>query len=256
MLKGIKCNKKNDNISFKDCLECAKSLDNPCGITYEIINGIISQIVGNEHTPDMINTTAIEPSGCVRKEFLQRTNDFYSSLTDLYFMFRGTIAHKIFEEYAHPNAIIEKGYVRTVAGIKVTGKPDLILPKEGILKDWKTTSSIFYIDKNSQAYENHIEQLNIYRWILAKPDGEEPIDIKKMQIVYLTMKEFRQIEVPILDNKWVEMAVTSQASKLSHAMTTGEVPEVPNDYPNYKLCKNYCPVKDKCSECWKMGQKR
>lgn len=248
MLKGINC-PFNGKVLLKDCLTCALKHENKCEVPSEIVKGILSFL--QEDRGDMISPSAI--TGCMRKVFLQRTNDYYDSLDQLYWAFRGQLAHGLAERYQEEGAVVEKRFYRTLAnGITISGKPDAVYPAWALLRDWKTSRAIPKYDK---PYDNHNIQTNIYRYILAKPDKEEPIRVDNIKITYMTMDSTKTLHAQLMPEAEVEELLLSSSEMLKDAFDNGVIPPVPKEYPNYGLCK-FCPseIKELCSQVYRMGR--
>ncbi len=249
-LIGIHCPYKRKDILMDDCLACARTMENPCHYPAEVVDGI-KFFHETEARKGLISATAI--LDCVRATYLERTNDYFDTLDHLYWAFRGQLGHMLCEKFQQEGAIVEKRFYRTEAGVKMSGKMDVIYPKQGIIRDFKTTKAV---PKKDTPYSNHILQTNIYRWILKKPDADLPIEITKLLITYFDMKDTKTIEAPILDDSEIEKSMLSNGSLLSNAFNTGEIPDVHTDYPTHWKCSGYCAVAKECNSIWKMGQKK
>lgn len=235
-------------VPLSECVEYAKKNLESC--TPEIVRGIVS--FAQEDRKDTINVTSL--LGCIRGAFLERTNDYSAKLESLFWAFRGQLGHILAEKYKLDNTIVEKRYYRTFESICITGKPDVIYPDLGIIRDFKTCK---VVPKYEKAYQNHPPQLNAYRWILAKPDEETAIEINKFYITYMDMAREKVISLDPWDMEETEKYIVPKACLLNHALKTKEIPAVPDEYPNYWKCSNYCPeeIKAICSKIWRMGQK-
>jgi len=248
-LIGIHCPYKRKDISMQDCLECARTQQNPCGYPAEVVEGI-KFFNESENRKDMVSATAI--LGCMRSIYLGQTNDYYAPLDSLYWSFRGQLGHLLCEKFKQGGAITEKRFRRTVGKIKISGKMDVIYPDLKLIRDFKTTKAV---PRKDTPYENHILQTNIYKWILAKPDNEEPIEIDKLKVTYFDMKETKTVDCPLMEEAEIEKKVLANGAILQNAFDTGEIPEVKEDYPTDWQCNGYCPVAGMCSKIWKAGQK-
>ena len=95
MNKGFICERTREKIPFDECLNCASTRVNrklDCPFDEATISGMIYHHVNKKD----ISVTMI--SGCHRAVFIQRHNDYYVYPSQLYWAFRGQIAHKIMEE--------------------------------------------------------------------------------------------------------------------------------------------------------------
>ena len=86
-------------------------------------------------------------------------------VADQIYALLGTSVHYILDMYAqnHPKAIAEKRLYTSVAGWKVSGKPDLI--EDGVLSDYKVTSVWSVMDGVKVEWE---QQLNLYAALALK----------------------------------------------------------------------------------------
>lgn len=249
-LVGIQCTHKRKNVSLDECLACAQTQKNPCKYAAEVVEGIKFFAESEaEKRKGMVSATSI--LGCVRNTFLCQTNDYYSPLDSLYWAFRGQIFHLLCEKFKQEGTTTEKRFYRTVGKLKISGKMDTIYPATKLLRDWKTTKMV---PRRDIPYGNHVEQCNIYRWILAKPDNTEPVPIEKILVTYFDMNCTKTLECPIMDLDEVEKKILINGSLLQHAFETGEVPDVVEQYPTFWQCSKYCGVAKQCSKIWKMGQ--
>jgi len=236
---GFKCINTDENVSFDDCLKCALTYENNCHFPAEIINGIIQE---STDTREGISVTKL--LGCPRSTYLVEHNDVYVSLDNLYWLFRGTLTHAIMEKYKlDPDAITEKRFKRKIKGLTITGKPDIIVPKAGLIRDWKTTKEVPYY---SRAYPNHEQQLNLYRWLINKK-----YKIDKLEVVYMDMS---RVKICSVKKVWklsdCEDFITKRASVLAEALKSNIPPPVPGEFPLYWQCRDYCACRDICAKLW------
>jgi len=213
----------------------------------EIVAGMVAF---NSEEREAITVTSL--LDCPRALFLSRLNDYYENYSHLFWSFRGQLGHILAEKFAKKGAIVEKRYYRTIAGITISGKPDTIYPKEGMIRDFKTTNAL---PKYGKPWKNHPPQLNAYRYLLAKPDNDEPIEINQLLVTYFTMKDTVTVEAPLEDLDKVEATLLAKASILKYAFDNKQIPDVPEEYPTYWKCNGYCPMAKECAKIWKMGQK-
>jgi hypothetical protein len=247
MLIGINCPFLG-KVSLEECLACATRHENKCETPSEVIRGILAV---QEERGTMISPSAL--TGCIRKSFLKNTNDYYDSLDQLYWSFRGQLAHSLLEKYQEEGAVVEKRLTRTLAnGITISGKPDAYYPKLNLLRDWKTSRAV---PKYNKPYDNHNLQVNMYRYILAKPDNEAPVPIDEIKVTYLSMDATKTVPAMLMSDRELEDILLNGSEMLKDAFDNGVVPVVPKEYPNYPLCK-YCPseIREKCSEVFRMGR--
>ena len=244
MVIGFICEKTGEKMGFEDCLECAKTRLNrrlDCRFDEATIAGMIRY---NYNPKNNISVTMI--SGCHRAIFIGRHSESYVRPSQLYWAFRGQIAHKIMEEtHLHDDAVTEQRFAKEWEGIEITGKPDLIIPSQKVLKDYKTSKSVpSYLNKEGtiNAYDGHRVQLNLYRWLA-------PHEIDEMEIVYFSMQETLICPVEIWPKKpkgKTDMTVDRYFEKklipLKMALDSDTMPP----YRRNWTCNGYCDVSEIC----------
>jgi len=244
MVKGFICEKTGENMAFEDCLECARTrLNRKLGCPFD--EATIAGMIFHQKVRDDISVTMI--SGCHRGTFLGRHNDTYVYPSGLYWAFRGQIAHKIMEEVdLHEDEVKEKRFVKEWDGIEISGTPDLIIPNQKVLKDYKTTKTVpSYRSKTTgqiSAWENHRVQLNLYQWLV-------PYEIDTMEVVYFSMEETLICPVDIWPKepkKKSEMSVDRYLEEnlvpLKMALDSDTMPP----YRPHWSCNDYCGVSELC----------
>lgn len=244
MLKGFTCEKTGEDIPFNECLECAKSRVNRrllCPFDEATIAGMIRH---TRHKTDISVTTL---SACPRSVFIDRHTEGYSYPSSMYWAFRGQIAHKIMEEgCVHSDGVMEKRFEKEWRdGMKISGTPDLIIPSQRVLKDFKTTKAVpSYVNKDGMilAYENHRVQVNLYRWLV-------PYEIEEMEIVYFSMEETLICPVEI----WPDEAKRKTDMTVDRYMEEHLVPlkmaldsETMPPYAKTWACDEYCGSAETC----------
>ncbi len=243
MVVGFICEKTGERLPIEACLKCARTRLNrklDCPFDEATIAGMI---LGEKLRTD-ISVTMI--TGCHRAVFINRFYETYVPPSQLYWAFRGQIAHKILEEAnLHPDAVKEKGFTKAWDGIKVTGHPDLIIPSQKVLKDYKTAKTVpSYLNKDGVigAYENHRTQLNLYWWLV-------PYDIAEMEVVYFSMEETLISPVDI----WPEESTRKSEMTVRRVFEENLVPlkmaldsETLPPYRRNWSCDGYCSVSEIC----------
>jgi len=236
---GFRCIKSNKNVSFEECMACALTYENKCHFTADILKGIITEVT---ETRESISITKL--IGCPRSTYLVNRNDVYVSPEKLYWAFRGTLAHAIIEKYmADPDAVVEKHFKRVLNGIKITGKPDIIIPKHELMRDYKTTKEVPFFNK---VYLNHEIQLNLYRWLVRKE-----YKVERLEVVYMDMKRSKVIPVK---NIWklsdCEDYIKKHSSVLAEAYEKNIPPDVPGEFPLYWQCRDFCEGRTICAKLY------
>ena len=244
MIKGFRCEKTGEKMAFEDCLECARTRLNrklACPFDEATIAGMIL------HQQNRTGISVTMLSGCHRGTFIGRHNDAYVYPSGLYWAFRGQIAHKIMEEVnLHKDEVKEKRFVKEWDGIEISGTPDLIIPSQRVLKDYKSSKSVpSYRSKTTgriYAWENHRVQLNLYRWLV-------PYEINTMEVVYFSMEE--TIICPV--GTWPEEAKKKSEMTADRYMEENLVPlkmaldsDTMPPYRQYWSCDDYCDVSEIC----------
>lgn len=226
-------------VSFEDCLECARSGENPCDFTPEMLKAMVDG--GNRGTE--IHATSLNT--CLRQTALQLRIPFWAKPSDYWLILMGRLVHKGLEHWREPNSIIERVFTRVVAGLKIVGQPDAIYPKLKLIRDWKKPKSF-----PRQAKLWHEQQLNIYRWLLA-PE----IEVDKLEVVYFG-GEPRRFAVPTWPMAQTDAWIKERASVLAPALRPDNGPDhlPPAEggiTPGFCLM---CPVRGACADAMKKGK--
>lgn len=150
----------------------------------------------NVHKGDMLSVTSLPR--CKRKFKLMRTEDYHEEPRKLYDSTRGSLIHGFLECPDLENVQTEKRLYKTVTTEKgtfqISGQMDFFDMGRRKLEDYKTMADKgLYIIYNYGAKQDHILQLNVYRWLmqggrLGGPSGEQVNwDVDEIQIHYLLM---------------------------------------------------------------------
>lgn len=201
-------------------------------------------MIFNQKRKDEITVTKL--SGCPRSVFIDRHFDHYAYPSNCFWAFRGSVFHLLLEQaQIHPDAIKEQRFERAWEGITISGTPDLIIPSQKTIKDWKTTKSVpSYRNKDGiiNAYENHRTQLNLYRWLV-------PHKISELEVVYFSMEETLICPVEIWPDKpqkradiTVNRYFEERLIPLKMALNSGTMPA----YSPTWSCNGYCSVSEIC----------
>lgn len=233
-LKGFVCSETKNlsedkrEISFEDCIACAETTENACNFTAALLR-ILSQL-GEKHE---ITVTSI--LGCLRNTYLSRKHDYFAEPGELYWLYRGRLAHKVLEDAVDSDTqITETEFKRKIDDIEIYGTPDIILPKKRLIRDYKTCAEVPKY-RQDKPYSNHIQQLNIYAWVVSGQDkgrknGKEVIfdnplpEIKRLQVTYLDMKNVKTTDAPLYKKEKVEEFLRLRAPVLKEALDNGIVP--------------------------------
>ena len=236
MLKGFRCPYGQGDISFADCLEHARTDPPECGFVQPILAGIVNNIRG-----EMSEITVTQLLNCLRKIVLDQRHDHYVEPQQLYYAFRGQMFHQIAAGIPLDDCVVEERFRRDVAGITISGQPDLIVPRLRKLYDFKTTKRV---PRKGQVYANHGLQVNIYRWLVQPL---YPID--DLEIVYMDMSEVRRSAVPVMDIHKLMGWLIPRVKKLKDGLEEGRLPQRVGPDGLWQ-CNGYCSFTERC---WPRG---
>jgi CRISPR/Cas system-associated exonuclease Cas4 (RecB family) len=235
-IKGFACPYGQGDVRFELCLEHSRSDPPECGFTYPILAGIVGNLRG-----EMKEVTVTQVLNCVRKPALERRHDVYLDPRQLYYAFRGQMFHQIAAGVEMKDCVVEQRFKRVVAGVTLSGQPDLIVPDLRKLYDFKTARRI---PKDGKPYAAHGLQVNIYRW-LTLPHCE----IDQLEIVYLDMSNVLRVPVDVMSVHKVLSWLVPRVKKLRAALDSGPLP--PRVGPDgLWQCNGYCSFTD---SCWPKG---
>jgi len=236
MIVGFDCVHRG-MVSFESCLRCAATHDNPCPFDAAILRAMIA---GMRQRVEGIRVTHL--TGCLRRPVLEARHEYHDRPQNCYYAFRGRMIHRILESAQLSGAVTERRFRRTVEGVTISGQPDVIFPRARLLRDYKTIRRIGSWLREPKAA--HVEQVNIYAWLLAK---HFPID--RAEILYLDMSGTRRFAVPLRPPDEVEGMVAARAWLLREALCGGQLP--PRlEHERLYLCDGYCPF---TATCWPEG---
>jgi len=221
----VACPYGQGTVSVETCL--AHSLTDPLECPYPY--SILAAMYGGEPR-DTITVTKVV--GCLRKAVLMEWEPVAIPPDDLYYAFRGQMFHAIAAAANMPGAIAEQRLYKEIDGVRLSGQPDLIVPQQKKIIDFKTTRRV-----PREPYSHHVQQVNLYRLLY---DGE----IAQLEIVYLDMSRVARMSVPLLDlDDWLHPRLHA----LRDALDGGPLPPVLTDEEETWQCR-YCPVATLCQE--------
>ncbi|MDI6813923.1 MAG: hypothetical protein QMC90_01920 [Dehalococcoidales bacterium] len=233
MIVGFECQYKG-KVSFEDCFKCALSQRQPCQFSYPILSGMMRS---EQEEVEGIRVTSL--LNCLRKVVLERRHEIYVPPDQLYWSFRGRLAHAIVEYAQAEDAVVEERFTREIEGTPITGKPDVIYPKQALLVDYKTTAMVPKLGP----YDHHIRQLNIYRWLV-----QDHYRVSRLEMVYLDMKGTKRYPVATMPLKQVEEFIVPRVRMLRAALDGGDLPpQVEGD--GLWQCWGYCSFSHH-PDCW------
>lgn len=124
MIKGFRCVDGNGDLPFEDCLSCAASHTNDCQFDYPILAAM------QRNLRDEAGISVSSLLNCLRKVVLEVRNDVYLDPTQLYYAFRGQLFHAVIAQAQADGAVCEEKFERVIAGITLSGHPDVIYPTQ------------------------------------------------------------------------------------------------------------------------------
>jgi CRISPR/Cas system-associated exonuclease Cas4 (RecB family) len=199
MIKGFRCC-CGDSVPFAECLERSRTHPDDCPFVYPILQGMVNGIRGEV---EGISVTSM--LNCLRKVVLEKRHDVYIDPKQLFYAFRGQMFHAIAELAQPDGCITEQRFARQIAGLTISGQPDLIWPAHRLLIDFKTTRRV----PQKEVYPHHALQVNIYRWLV------EPLyPVDTLEIVYMDM-----------ERRKVTATLVARARILKAALDGGPLPE-------------------------------
>lgn len=130
------------------------------GWTFELLSALLAE---QQDRGKRISTTLLTTK-CLRSEVLSRLNDYTDDPRKLWASFRGTMFHGRLERHAHSDSIAEARYWVTLPnGDELSGSPDLVNVRLGILDDYKTNKEN---PKYGKPWPGHVKQVQINRWLV------------------------------------------------------------------------------------------
>jgi len=146
-------------VTLGACLDCAHTRENDCHFTYELLSSMYATV---QDRGSRISTTTLTAK-CMRSEFLKRTEEYAEKPESIWASFRGTMYHGQLEKFAAPGSIEEARYGLITEHGPLTGSPDLLDVRMGILYDYKVTKEV---PRFNYPWDDHISQMNINRWLV------------------------------------------------------------------------------------------
>jgi hypothetical protein len=159
-------NNEDFPVKINDCLDCAHTRENSCHFTYELLSSMFAQ---QQDRGVRISTTTLTAK-CIRSEYFKRLEDYAEKPEKLWAAFRGTMYHGQLEQHAAPGSIEEARYHAETDYGHLSGSPDLVDIRMGVLYDYKVTKEV---PKFSYPWEDHVAQLNVNRWLVDNADWVE-----------------------------------------------------------------------------------
>ena len=283
---------KGERFSFEECLACAKNRGpRRCHNAYEVINAIA---LNAEERRDAGMSTTMLTNVCPRRVILEQEHEYGEHPSGVYARVRGTSTHLLFEHYGGglEPLIAEVRFrkrvlVRTPQGdawVWVTGKTDKCLIEDwdgkdqgllpnldacsGFIIDNKSSGDIdgdFKASKHGKPQDDHVEQVNIYAWLLWGGEAMQDYDPAKLLgvrlnkgqtvhvkitgggVQYMDNNLQRKIAVPIWPIEETEALIVERLTPHVHYQQTGELPPILTNVwgDRHAFCKN-CVVREFC----------
>ena len=231
MILGFRCPEGKGNVSFRECLRCAASQKQPCQYDYPILSAM--QVNLNHNKGISVSSLL----NCLRKVVLEAREDIYLDPSQLYFAFRGQLFHSVIAQAQKQDAVVEQRFERFLAGITLTGHPDVVYPRHRKLVDYKSTRRV---PREDEPYASHALQVNLYRYLV------EPVyRIDDLEIVYFDMSEVKRVKVKPMDNRVLVAWLIPRIEKLKTGLQGGPLPERA-DSEGVWQCNGYCPFSELC----------
>lgn len=261
-LVGVRCDDpkhKSETYSFDECLACSlaggpRRCNNPYQIIYAMTRNKI------ERKDAGISATML--LDCPRRVILQQEHDYVEAPSAYWPRLRGTLAHLLVEQYSDglEPKIAEIRFKKTITieglDFEITGKPDMILPDRKLIIDYKSNKDVddqYQPMVKGKAKTEHVEQVNIYRWLLAggtNMDTGETVDIEidKGEIHYFDLMRWKEpIEVPIWPLDEIDLFLVKRIKPLLEYRLKGQMPPKMTDFfgDRHTWC-SFCPLRDEC----------
>lgn len=261
-LVGILCDDpkfKGEPYDFETCLSCSRSGGpRSCSSPYQLIYAMGQNQI--ERKDAGISATML--LDCSRRVILQQEEDYREHPSAFWPRLRGTLAHLLVEQYSDglEPKIAEVRFRRTITigddNFEITGKPDMILPERKLIIDYKSNKNVddsYSPMIKGQAKQEHVEQINIYRWLIAggvnMDTGEiTEIEIEHGEILYFDLMRWKEpISVPIWPLEQTEEFIRSRIAPIHTYRTTKEMPPKLTDFfgDPHIFC-SFCPLRKQC----------
>lgn len=241
---GIVCPLDNNFHYFDDC---KATHSDPNAFSCNAPRFLLNELSENEHKRKDANISTTVLTGCARAYAIKKSRPWFINPTQGWNMARGTWAHAMFEQGNYgPEFLIEQRLSKSLdingKPVYITGKPDEVNTKDGILIDYKTKHMI----PTSVSFD-HEAQFNVYVWLLqggkivtrGKRKNEiVTVNITRGGIHYVSWQPkipWRRIKVPIWETEEVERWITERVSPITQWEETGILPDC-NRMVQYGTC--------------------
>jgi len=238
MKVGYYCPRKNDKpVKFSNC-PCSK----PC-----LPIPVMRALIDSQQPPVENEWRVSELIGQSTQVILKRRKKYYGNPHSELYMLWGTMMHTLLETYAKDFIAEERKKVRYKHWI-ISGKPDLWIPKEKKLVDYKFANSYVVDELDTNPEHEYIMQLNLYRYLFyPKAKHLEIIVFVRNHTAKMDIFPIVSKEIPIFQDEFISMFLDYRLPDLDIGMTLPikELPPCPETWKG-KRCKLYCDVNQFC----------
>lgn len=244
MQVGFKCIKDHEKVSANECELCSMTGD--C-MPFSYVNILVQGMKRPHYFPSVTALTSWIHY-CPRKMVLEHNLNYYINPYSMAWAYRGTGVHKANEAVEYVGAIKEQLVELKVGKYVLKGTPDLVLPDQGILIDYKTRKSCpcdeNHINVGQLIKPNYALQLNIYALALAPK-----IKIEKMFLEYFFFEgEIPCYSVPVdIDLVNTQKVINKYLPEMMEKVKGGILPDYQECSKKFKwMCDGYCDVVEEC----------
>ncbi|MAG36647.1 MAG: hypothetical protein CL878_10470 [Dehalococcoidia bacterium] len=247
---------EHEPVEFGECLSCSRATAPPRGRRCQFTYPLLRALAHNDDGREGVGLSATGLVGCTRQTALEMLVDYTAYPHQLYPRLRGTLMHTGIEAQQGDDegVIVERRFQRSPApGVELTGQPDEIDLHRQLIVDYKTVKAI-----PRSVREEHIWQLNLYRWLVA--DGQdlatgEPVahDIQQLGIVYLAPSEVHKRRVRLLDLEQVGRFAAKHGAAILQALDGEPLPPRAWDPHTHPICRGWCSVRQQCLDAGEDG---
>lgn len=196
-LKGFRCPASVPTAGNENTFDwCVNQCPHRC-LPRSVLRVIVNREATNEHKGTMLTATSL--SGCPRHLQLSRQTEFYAEPQQYYAATRGALYHGFLDGASDlPDVVTERRVYKTLThdgvSFDISGRLDYYDLRAKRIEDFKSANDgKIYILLNKGLSEEHVMQLNVYRWLLQgghldTRDG--PVihwPVESMQLHYLLM---------------------------------------------------------------------
>ena len=243
--------------SFGDRTWTADPPDDDETFPWPVLTAMQAEVTAKEQ-PDKLSVTRLL-APCHRQTWLKHHTDWTYDLGTTLAAFRGSAFHHYVAEILgnRDGWHIEEELTSNLLDRPLTGRPDL-WTDDGFLFDFKTTGNP---PRYGQPWKNHIEQLQVYRWLIDTTHPNPPRYWQYLVVVYVTDTTIlalpatkscgkpgnRRRVADIWDDETVETLVRKCYTSWA-TVHDPEPPPVPEGWEgrSHPLCR-YCPVYSQCA---------